>query len=153
MVESAQVKIPEKDKVLQILQNELESFQLTVSGKVYGRDELAKAVKEESDLGVKVGEMLRARQNAFTVLGRQPQEFRWTLEKGGDTFARDRLLQEVKTLGELGVKIVGLMPHGLNSPREKNLLGKRYLCLVCLCEFLCLKAGDGITQCCGQDTI
>ncbi|MFC2071122.1 hypothetical protein ACFLUU_00170 [Chloroflexota bacterium] len=31
-------------------------------------------------------------------------------------------------------------------------LGKRYSCQVCGTEILCVKAGQGATTCCGQET-
>jgi len=97
---------------------------------------------------------VESKEKALNSLRNQPDNFRWAIK---DTILeRDGLIREVETSSEIGVTIIGLMlgissMPGIDLPDKndssKNMLGKRYRCLLCGTEVLSTKAGAGRVSC------
>ena len=84
---------------------------------------------------------------ALDFLESKSDDFRWAIKD--PPLTKRALISEVRQESDLGAIIVNAAKE-FGTPLETNVLGKRYICLVCNIEVLVTKGSDGRVECCGQ---
>ena len=88
---------------------------------------------------------------ALEVIASRPENFRWVVSDL--IFKRHEILENIRSDSKTGARFVALVKERGMEPEDNssNILGKRYLCLICDTQVLTTKAGPGRIQCCGQN--
>lgn len=91
------------------------------------------------------------KDTALEVIASRAENFRWVVDD--IAFTRDRIIENIKAESWAGTRFIALVKERSMEVEDKstNLLGKRYVCLVCETQALTTKAGPGRIQCCDQN--
>jgi len=85
------------------------------------------------------------KQKALDLLNQQPDNFRW----GDILLSKENLIKLVSADSQNIINMVNSYPDLANT-EPGIFLGKRYKCLVCGTEAMCIIKGSGKLECCGQ---
>lgn len=95
------------------------------------------------------------KDTALEVIASRAENFRWIIKIGDKevSFKRDEIVENIKAGSETGARFIALVKERSMDPEDNspNILGKRYVCLVCETQALTTKAGPGRIQCCDQN--